>query len=330
VNQKTFFITTFVKIFTKLIFVIFIVLVFRTDVCLAKQKAEKASFYRYLFELKSEEEKVGMLNQPAGIAIDEAGLVYVADTINSRIVVFNSLGDITAIFGKPGQGLGELKAPMAVTLDPKRKKVYVADSSNYRIQVFQTDGEFVLSIDLNQDIGEREKKVRPIGIAVNREGNIYVSDADNNYIRVYSSEGKFLFKFGGFGSEDGQFCIPVGLFIDQQDKIYAVDMNNSRVQVFDKQGNFLFKIGQPGDTKGSFAKPKDVCVDEKGYIYVSDGGNLVVQVFDKQGNFVDLIGAQKDVDLQFASPFGLATRDGRLYITDRWRNSIRVYEIQFQ
>ncbi|PIQ89520.1 MAG: hypothetical protein COV72_02535 [Candidatus Omnitrophica bacterium CG11_big_fil_rev_8_21_14_0_20_42_13] len=284
--------------------------------------------HKYLFEIKPDANKIGALNQPADIAVDVSGNLYAADTVNSRIVVFDASGNAKFAFGRHGTGKEELSAPMALTVDSKNKKVYVADSSNYRIQIFKTDGIFLSSIDLNKDKTGEEKDVRPIGIAVAGGGNIYVSDADNNYIRIYSSDGKFLSKFGGFGSENGKFCIPVGLFVDADDKLYVVDMNNSRLQVFDNQGNFLFKIGSAGDARGDFGRPKDVCVDENGFIYVSDGANLVIQIFDKNGEFIDLIGAEKEVDLQFASPFGLAVLNGRLYITDRWRNSIRVYEIE--
>lgn len=303
-----------------IIFVIVIVLSLGSGIC--------AGSYKYLFELKTKENLQGELNQPAGVAVDNNGDIYVADTLNSRIVVFDSSGAVRAVFGKQGQGEGELNMPMALAVDSANDKVYVADSSNYRIQVFKISGVFLAAIDLNKNQAKDEQEVRPIGIAVAPGGNIYISDADNNYIRGYSPDGKEVVKFGGFGSEPGKFCIPVGLYVDKENRLFVVDMNNYRVQVLDLEGNFLFKLGEAGDTTGTFAKPKDVCIDEDGFIYVSDSSHLVVQVFDKEGKFVSLIGAEKDPGRQFASPFGLAVRKGRLYITDRWRNSIRVYGIK--
>ncbi|HDZ76874.1 MAG TPA: hypothetical protein ENH41_02170 [Candidatus Omnitrophica bacterium] len=328
-QKKGIFLNFLVKLFTVIIFTICSLLFLTVNISLGQEDVKLSGVHKYISEFKTNEEEYGLLNQPAGLRIDADGDIYVADTINSRVVVFNSFGGVKAVFGKAGDKDGELKAPMALAIDSKNEKVYVADSSNYRIQVFKLGGEFLSSIDLNKGIEEGVKKVRPIGIAVSSNGNIYVSDADNNYIRIYSPSGEFISKFGGFGAEDGKFCIPVGLFIDKKDKVYAVDMNNSRVQIFDNQGKFIFKIGQLGDTKGNFGKPKDVAVDEKGFIYISDGANLVVQIFDKKGNLVDLVGAEKEADLQFASPFGLAAHKGRLYVTDRWRNSIRVYEVKF-
>lgn len=322
-GKKKLFISLIVKLFTVIIFTIFFYSFLDFKFCFA----EVSSRYRFLYDLNSNTSEIGALNQPAGVAVDSSGNIYVSDTVNSRVVVFDDLGKIRFNFGKLGDKPGELNAPMALAVDPKTQKVYVADSSNNRVQVFNNNGEFIAIIDLNKALGDKDKPVRPIGVAVSSSGNIYVSDADNNYIRVYNENSGFLFKFGGFGAQDGKLCLPVGLFIDKADNVYVVDMNNARVQIFDKEGQFLSKIGSSGDTKGNFGKPKAVYVDDKGRIYVSDGANLVVQVFNKDGKFIDLIGAEKEKELQFASPFGLSGLNNRLYITDRWRNCVRVYEI---
>jgi sugar lactone lactonase YvrE len=295
-----------------------------------EEEIAKTSFKaRYVADFKADTTQSIGLNQPADVVADGEGHVYVADTINSRILVFNEGGKTVNTFGKEGNGPGRLSAPMALTVDTERDRVYVADSSNYRIQIFKMNGEFVETIDLNKDMATSERKVRPIGIAVNSKGNIYISDADNNFIRIYSSDGTMINKFGGFGNNDGQFAIPVGLAIDNQDRVYAVDMNNSRFQIFDESGKFISKIGERGDVKGNFMRPKDIWVDENGLIYVSDGATLVIQVFDPHGKLIGVVGSEKDVNLQFASPFGLSVANKNLYVMDRWRNSIRVYEISY-
>jgi len=284
---------------------------------------------QYQYEIQGSENNGGDLNQPAGIDLDQYGNLYVADTINSRVVVFDSIGKFKTKFGKYGKGEEDLSAPMALTVNQNKDLVYVADSSNYRVQIFKTDGKFVSTMDLMTNMESLSKKIRPIGIAVNKSGNIYVSDANNHYIHVYAPDGTHLFSFGGLGSADGQISLPVGLSIDKDDKVYVVDMNNARVQIFEQSGKFVSKLGSLGDAKGDLAKPKDIAVDNRGNIFVTDGANLVVQIFDQKGKFLEIIGAEKEVDLQFASPFGLAIDTDHLYITDRWRNSVRVYKIQY-
>lgn len=72
----------------------------------------------------------------------------------------------------------------------------------------------------------------PDGIAIDGSGNVYVADNDNSRIQKFSLEGTFLFKWGSFGSEDGQFCEMGGIAIDNRGKVYVADLGNHRIQKF--------------------------------------------------------------------------------------------------
>ena len=99
--------------------------------------------------------------------------------------------------------------------------------------------------------------------------NIQTADA-----QVY-----FGFKFGTYGSGDGQFNYPKGVAVDSTGHIYVADTNNHRIQVFDSSGYFLFEVGTYGTGNGQFDRPTGVTVDSTGKIYVSDSGNIRIQVF---------------------------------------------------
>ena len=66
-----------------------------------------------------------------GIACDSEGNVYVADRHNHRIQVFTSEGIFLRMFGKYGEGSGELKRPMAVAVGSDNV-VYVSEWDNHR------------------------------------------------------------------------------------------------------------------------------------------------------------------------------------------------------
>ena len=83
------------------------------------------------------------LSQPAGIAVDQKGNVYVADTANNKIKVFSSNGTFISTWGRYGSGAGMLKFPEDVAIDPSSGSVYVADTANNRIQVFSSNGTFI-------------------------------------------------------------------------------------------------------------------------------------------------------------------------------------------
>ena len=85
----------------------------------------------------------GSLKSPEGIALDQEGNVYVADTANNRIQVFSSNGNFISKWGENGSANGTLRSPEGIAVDSSSGNVYVADTANNRIQVFSSNGTFI-------------------------------------------------------------------------------------------------------------------------------------------------------------------------------------------
>ena len=77
----------------------------------------------------------GQFHNPKGISVDRAGNVYVAETINHRVQVFDSNGRFQRKWGSEGSGNGQFDRPRYVAVDGAWN-VYVSDSGNHRVQVF--------------------------------------------------------------------------------------------------------------------------------------------------------------------------------------------------
>ncbi len=75
---------------------------------------------------------------PRGVAVDDQGSVYVADTGNKRVVVTDAEGNFKYQFGYAGAGLGQFNEPIGLALDGQGN-LYVGDTWNGRIQVFGRD-----------------------------------------------------------------------------------------------------------------------------------------------------------------------------------------------
>jgi DNA-binding beta-propeller fold protein YncE len=69
------------------------------------------------------------------IAVNEQGQVFVTDTGNKRVVVFDSDGNYITKFGSTGLGPGQFDEPVGIAVD-EAGQVFVADTWNQRIQVF--------------------------------------------------------------------------------------------------------------------------------------------------------------------------------------------------
>jgi hypothetical protein len=121
---------------------------------------------------------------PHGIAVDNSGYVYVADTFSSHVKKLTSSGDFVSEWGafSSGDGDGEFAFPDGITVD-NSGYVYVADSLNNRIQKLNTDGQFITKWG---DQGSNPGHVsRPFDLAVSTSGKVYVTDTENNRIQVF-------------------------------------------------------------------------------------------------------------------------------------------------
>jgi aldose sugar dehydrogenase len=218
----------------------------------------------------------GRFRSPEGVAVDQEGNVYVADTANNRIQVFSSNGTFLTSFGRYGEADGRFRSPEGVAVD-KQGNVYVADTENNRIQVFSSNGTFLSKFGR---YGEADGRFRfPEGIDLNELDNVYVADTANNRIQVFSSNGTFLTSFGRYGDGDGNFRSPEGIAVDKQGNVYVADTENSRIQVFSSNGTFLSGWGEYGHNETQMGFPQGIGVGQQGDIYVADTENNRIQVF---------------------------------------------------
>ena len=70
-----------------------------------------------------------------GVAVDEQGYIFVADSGNNRIQIFNPDGTFLRGFGRWGQGAGEFKGLEGISVNSKGN-ILVADRENHRVQMF--------------------------------------------------------------------------------------------------------------------------------------------------------------------------------------------------
>jgi len=112
---------------------------------------------------------------------------------------------------------------------------------------------------------EEGKFLEPMGLAIDKEGNLYVSDPTGNHrIQKFTSDGDFITKWGGPGSGDGEFGSPWGIDVDNEGNVYVADMWNARIQKFTSAGDFITKWSTEVEGIWLYFNPRGLAVDNTG------------------------------------------------------------------
>ncbi len=265
---------------------------------------------------------VGPLNKPMGVAYYNRQ-IYVTDTNNKRVVVFDYDGHPLYTFGTQGTGHGQFQFPYGIAVD-NNGLVYVADLYNSNIQVFTSSGKFV------RDFVSTSSKTlqKPAGLFF-YNSRLYVTDVDKNQVFAFDSNGKKVLQFGTRGAGPGQFQSPNFVTVTPS-HIYVSDTGNDRVEAFDPSGKFQAIInGNPGQTQSAFVNTRGIAVDGRGTLYVVSNLTDMVYGFDttKYARAYTPFGSLGDANNQFALPDGLCVDpEGRIYIADSMNQRIMVYQ----
>ncbi len=128
------------------------------------------------------------LSFPNGVAVDAAGYVYVTDSNNGRLLVFDQTGTVVARIGR-GVDAGKLGLPRGVAIDGAGR-VFVADTTGQVVQVYRGFKAGDRSLESlgsfgTAGIGDGQFAF-PNGLAVDGRGRVYVTDSGNDRVQIWS------------------------------------------------------------------------------------------------------------------------------------------------
>lgn len=255
---------------------------------------------------------------------DEPRFVYERTIYSSADVALqdrqSELRSLLTGQGTTGEGLNKPN-----TIAVYQGRIFLSDSADAVIRVFDVPN------GRHYKIGEADpgRLAKPLGIDVDRNGNLYVADSGARAILIYNKDGKFLRRIG----DPKWFDRLANVTVDPKgDRIYLVDIGGvgsqrHRVRVVDAaSGAHLFDFGKRGKDPGDFNFPRDVAVGKDGRLYVVDSGNFRIQVFDRSGKFLKSFGGIGRQTGQFARPKEIAADSaGNLYVVDTAFGNFQIF-----
>ncbi len=288
---------------------------------------KKEGAQKFWESILGEEQHMAM-TKPWGIHSDGKGKVYVVDTQERRVVVFDFNGNSVYSFGKDAY-LDLFGRPIGITQDGSGN-IYVSDASKAKVFVFTRDEKPLRAI------GGGILKW-PVGMAVDNDlRRLYVTDVRIHGVAVFDFTGKHLFTIGKRGTGDGEFNFPTDVELDSAGNLIVADSMNARIQILDPDGRFIRKFGRRGDGVADFQLIKGVAVDRStDNIYVSDGRGNKFLVFSKSGAPLISIGGQASLrDFKRVTPGGFLLPaditiddDGKIYVVDSMNRRFQVFKI---
>jgi len=110
---------------------------------------------------------------PSNVAVDKEGNVYVTDTLNNRVEIFDADGKFISWFGKHGDGPGYFARPKGIAVDCDGH-IWVVDQYQDRVQVFNREGQLLTYLG---DHGNYPGQfASAVGIAIDKNNRVFVTD----------------------------------------------------------------------------------------------------------------------------------------------------------
>jgi streptogramin lyase len=281
------------------------------------------------------------LSEPWGIAVDNSGNVYFADSGHHRIGKIDLSTNTVSTFagtGTEGSTDGSLTSakfnqPHGIAFNNNRTVLYVADRFNHLIRKIDLSTNMVSTFA--GTAGDTSIMHDPWGVAVDSSGNVYVADTLNHRILKITSTGS-VSTLAGTGTEgyfDGsgssaQFNAPNDVAVDSVGNVYVADTGNGYARKITSGGNVSTLAGPP---EGYFL-PRGIVVDASGNIYVSEASAACIRKITDNGVVTIFAGIRSDggyvdgaaVSAKFNLPTKMAIDSaGDIYVSDTYNHRIR-------
>ncbi len=206
----------------------------------------------------------GQFNNPQAIAVSPDNTLFIVDTGNHRVQLFDVAGNFIKSVGGFGFHDDQFDSPRDIWVN-SLINIYVSDYDNRRVQRYDKNMNFINSLQ-NNDGEETEFQFAEIASClVTSQNDLFLLDHDEYKVIKFKRDGSAERSFGQFGSGKGELSYPLQIELFSFDKLLISDPEEKALLIYDFFGNFIKKIQFEG-----FKYPSGIDVDNKNNIYIAD------------------------------------------------------------
>lgn len=271
------------------------------------------------------------LAQPAALALDPDGNLYIADTGNHRVLKCDLQGRLLREVGGFGFDAAQFDRPVDVWAG-NGLDVIVADYNNHRLQRFDRDLNFIASYPGAEAQEQSLQFGYPAAVALSPQGELFVADHEFKRLLRFDVFGKPKASFGDFNWGEGGLLQPAKILISRAGEIFVSDSVRRAIMTYDAFGNFVGALGA-----GLLDRPCGMA-EWHGLMWVVDRGRQCIAGLRRSGELVFEFGRPDSAAPSLRAPVALAllstsppggapTASGRAFVLDAGRNTMLVFEL---
>lgn len=262
-------------------------------------------------------------SRPLAAAWGPDGRIYVSDTGNSRICVFDSDGEF--ISETTGAGIDATATAGALTLSQpaglvvtEEREVYVADIRSGAVFVLDRSGTTTRTIAPGD--GSPGSGWHPTDVAI-AGGLLYATDVDG--VSIFQLDGTAEGRLGLPGAP-AVLSRPNGITAGPDGSVVVSDTNAQRVVSFSADGEMLWELRPVEDGDEALGLPRGLAFDGEGTFLVADAFMFGIAAVTADGELADTYYMRGSGPLQFEYPNDVDVRDGMWLIADKDNDRVQV------
>jgi len=274
------------------------------------------------------------LDFPIGIAVDESGSIYIADTGSQRIRKISPDGIMTTVAGngnccfsgdRRSATNADFSLPYDITSD-RSGNLYIVDRDSQRILRVDEKAGVMTTVAGNGILGYsgdggpalKASLADPMGVAIASDGSLFIADQGNNRIRkvdaltgrISTIAGNGIQGFSGNGgpATEARLNSPTGVALDAEGKLEISDTGNQCIRIVDPStGNIdaFVGTGNPGfggdggpAREADLDNPTSLTFDGEGDLFIADSNNHRIRMVDKKTGIITTVAGDGNTGLQ--------------------------------